>query len=151
MYKSKGKAPDPVAVTVPAEQGSLGENTAQLEPFQGGPVDTLMTEAANSRVRLSELHCHVCHEKLGSNHSNRIGILHKQVWYIKSAFLPHFIYMHQTVYFSVCTRRLCYRAPLHLSCSNFDFPPTMLSKMRCYYMCPEHRHRHRGDQVNFVI
>jgi len=120
MYKSKGKAPDPVAVTVPAEQGSLGENTAQLEPFQGVPVETLMAEAANSRVRLSELHCHVCHEKLGSNHSNRI----------------------------VCTRRLCYRAPLHLTCSNFDFPPTMLSKMRCYYMCPEHRHRHRGDQEN---
>ena len=50
--------------------------------------------------------------------------------------------------FSVCTKRDCFRAPAHLDCLNFDFPSSMLPKIRCYYKCPYHRGK---EQVSLFV
>ena len=50
----------------------LGDSTIQLDPYQGVPVETAAT---NPKLRISELRCWICHEKLGSDHSKRIGII----------------------------------------------------------------------------
>ena len=77
VFRSKGaQVPPPVIVTEQTEEteqtmATMGENSTQLEPFSGNmPEDGVST---SSRMRLSELRCFLCHEKLGSLHSNRIG------------------------------------------------------------------------------
>ena len=74
LFKTKGaKVPAPVLVTeqVEQEQRSLGENSSRLEPYIADGFVAPTCPA--SRVRLSELRCFLCHQKLGSDHSNRIG------------------------------------------------------------------------------
>ena len=140
VYQTKGI---PVQVqAVPAHGGGqnghdilgqgLGDNTVQLDPYQGVPVETAPT---NSKTRVSELRCWICHEKLGTDYSKRIGIITTP---------------NQTfnLYVLVCTKVNCYRGAMHMYCSNFTFPPTMLSKIRCYYKCREHRRQEAS--INFT-
>ena len=51
---------------------TLGGVPAQLGPFSG--VNTPTAPAPSSRQRLSECLCYICKEKLGPEHSKRIGM-----------------------------------------------------------------------------
>jgi len=117
VFRTNGaKIPAPVIVT--DMESTLGEDTSQLEPYAGVPAAEVLVTSSSSRIRLSELRCFICHEQLGADHSKRV----------------------------VCCKRDCYRSPLHLACSNFDFPASFIPKVRCYYMCPEHRGREQESE-----
>ena len=72
VFRTNGaQIPAPVIVT--DQQSTLGENTSQLEPYSGVPAAEVLMASSSSRIRLSELRCFICHEKLGSDHSKRVG------------------------------------------------------------------------------
>ena len=128
-FSSEGKHPDAhlqINTQGHPSNTSLGDDPVQLGEFHG-EANLGSTGPGSSVRRLSDCICYICKTRLGSDTFQRIGMLS-----LKGNIFT-------ILFFLVCTKKDCFKAPAHLACLNLQIPSSYLPRVRCWYFCPFHR------------